>query len=121
MNILFRDFNCVKQIVKTLIKKRSSLISNELRYVPKAGIEPAHPKVLDFESSASTNSATSASEFKTLLNFGWQIYLFFDNSTTNTNFIVKLFSDQAICRTLPHPHETALTKKSHNIQAISIK
>lgn len=28
--------------------------------VPRAGIEPAHPKVQDFESSASTSSATRA-------------------------------------------------------------
>ena len=28
--------------------------------VPRAGIEPAHPKVQDFESSASTSSATEA-------------------------------------------------------------
>ncbi len=30
--------------------------------VPKAGIEPAHLAVLDFESSASTSSTTSACE-----------------------------------------------------------
>ena len=29
--------------------------------VLEAGIEPAHPKILDFESSASTSSATRAS------------------------------------------------------------
>ena len=29
--------------------------------VLEAGLEPAHPKILDFESSASTNSATRAS------------------------------------------------------------
>lgn len=28
--------------------------------VPKAGLEPAHPKAVDFESTASTNSATPA-------------------------------------------------------------
>ena len=31
-----------------------------LLFVPRAGIEPAHPKVQDFESSASTSSATEA-------------------------------------------------------------
>ena len=31
-----------------------------LLFVPEAGIEPAHPKVQDFESSASTSSATRA-------------------------------------------------------------
>ena len=30
-------------------------------FVPKAGIEPAHPKIHDFESCASTSSATLAS------------------------------------------------------------
>ncbi len=29
--------------------------------VLEAGLEPAHPKILDFESSASTDSATRAS------------------------------------------------------------
>lgn len=28
--------------------------------VPKAGLEPAHPKAIDFESTASTDFATSA-------------------------------------------------------------
>jgi hypothetical protein len=28
-----------------------------LNTVPRAGVEPAHPKIQDFESSASTNSA----------------------------------------------------------------
>lgn len=28
--------------------------------VPKAGLEPAHPKAVDFESTASTDFATSA-------------------------------------------------------------
>lgn len=31
-----------------------------LLMVPKAGLEPAHPKAVDFESTASTNFATSA-------------------------------------------------------------
>jgi hypothetical protein len=29
-------------------------------FVPQAGVEPAHPKVHDFESCASTSSATKA-------------------------------------------------------------
>gem|GEM_PF-4754442 len=29
--------------------------------VPRAGLEPAHPKAVDFESTASTNFATQAS------------------------------------------------------------
>ena len=33
---------------------------NDLLMVPKAGLEPAHPKAVDFESTASTNFATSA-------------------------------------------------------------
>ncbi len=31
--------------------------------VPKAGIEPAHPKAVDFESTASTDFATSALKY----------------------------------------------------------
>ncbi len=42
------------------MKKASILRKNEA-LVPGAGIEPALPKELDFESSASTNSATQAS------------------------------------------------------------
>ncbi|MDF3028349.1 MAG: hypothetical protein K0S23_2656 [Fluviicola sp.] len=34
--------------------------SSAFLLVPRAGIEPAHPKVQDFESSASTSSATEA-------------------------------------------------------------
>ena len=35
-----------------------------LREIPTAGLEPAHPKITDFESVASTNSATSAYSVK---------------------------------------------------------
>ena len=43
------------------IKKRDKLEKSNLsRNVLEAGIEPALPKELDFESSASTNSATRA-------------------------------------------------------------
>jgi hypothetical protein len=35
-------------------------INENFKLVPKEGIEPTHPKILDFESSASTSSATSA-------------------------------------------------------------
>ena len=43
--------------------------------VPEAGIEPAHPKVQDFESSASTSSATRAIWYTN----GQQRYCFFQN------------------------------------------
>ena len=43
--------------------------------VPRAGIEPAHPKVQDFESSASTSSATRAIWYTN----GKQRYCFFQN------------------------------------------
>ena len=46
-------------------KKKTSFNSCQKRFlVPWAGIEPAHPKILDFESSASTNSATKAFLFR---------------------------------------------------------
>lgn len=41
-------------------KKRRPLTSLDVLMVPKAGLEPAHPKAVDFESTASTNSATPA-------------------------------------------------------------
>ena len=37
------------------------LVLFDILKVLEAGIEPAHPKILDFESSASTSSATRAS------------------------------------------------------------
>ncbi len=40
-----------------IIKKNHPALGG---FVPWAGIEPAHPKILDFESSASTSSATKA-------------------------------------------------------------
>ncbi len=41
-------------------KKRPQLRSIYILVVPKAGIEPARPWAVDFESTASTNSATPA-------------------------------------------------------------
>ena len=43
-------------------KIRNFMLNNELRIikVPRVGIEPTLPKELDFESSASTSSATEA-------------------------------------------------------------
>ncbi len=41
-------------------KKRRPLTSIDVPMVPKAGIEPARPWAVDFESTASTNSATPA-------------------------------------------------------------
>lgn len=41
-------------------KKRRRLTSLDVLMVPKAGIEPARPWAVDFESTASTNSATPA-------------------------------------------------------------
>ena len=40
---------------------QSKKISDLSASVPKVGIEPTHPKIHDFESCASTNSATLAS------------------------------------------------------------
>ena len=42
---------------KIKARKRGQKPANS-RFVPRAGIEPAHRKILGFESSASTNSAT---------------------------------------------------------------
>ena len=44
--------------LKGLKKEKGDKLSNVSHLVLKAGIEPALPKKLDFESSASTNSAT---------------------------------------------------------------
>ena len=44
--------------------KKGDTFSNISLNVPGAGIEPARPKAQDFESSASTNSATRAGETK---------------------------------------------------------
>ena len=38
-----------------------SLRTNDLEKVPEVGVEPTHPKVHEFESCASANSATPAS------------------------------------------------------------
>lgn len=43
----------------------------EAIFVPRTGIEPAHLAAADFESAASTNSATWA-----LPQIGWQYYSF---------------------------------------------
>ncbi len=47
------------------------LVLFDMLKVLEAGLEPAHPKILDFESSASTNSATRASgrqNYKKIIN-----------------------------------------------------
>lgn len=41
-------------------KKRPQLRSIYIHMVPKAGLEPAHLAAVDFESTASTDFATSA-------------------------------------------------------------
>ena len=46
--------------VTIVIEKPLQLFKLKGFLVPRAGIEPALPKELDFESSASTNSATEA-------------------------------------------------------------
>ena len=49
-----------QEMNKLVIEKQKTedKISNDSRLVLKVGIEPTRPKSLDFESSASTNSAT---------------------------------------------------------------
>lgn len=42
----------------TTVKQKKSRIYCNL--VPEVGLEPTHPKICDFESHASTNSATPA-------------------------------------------------------------
>ena len=44
--------------LESIANKKGDNLSKVSRFVLKAGIEPALPKKLDFESSASTNSAT---------------------------------------------------------------
>ena len=47
-------------LIKTSENKKPSEIIHFRGFVPWVGIEPTLPKKLDFESSASTNSATKA-------------------------------------------------------------
>ncbi len=56
-------FSLIPQLVRDTGQNKNGICSDKLnksRLVPGAGIEPARPKTLDFESSASTNSATRA-------------------------------------------------------------
>ena len=50
------------ELPKAIHKKRY-LIKSIPFLVPSAGVEPAHPKILVFETNASTNSASWASCF----------------------------------------------------------
>ncbi len=50
---------CCTYVVPSHKKKAPTFLLKPL--VLEMGIEPIHPKILDFESSASTNSATRAS------------------------------------------------------------
>ncbi len=56
-------FSCIGELSKEMVKNKNGTSQNfeDLsRLVPKVGIEPTHPKIHDFESCASTNSATLA-------------------------------------------------------------
>ena len=50
-----------KHLPYNYVKKKEQIGHDLLFLVPWVGIEPTLPKELDFESSASTNSATKAS------------------------------------------------------------
>ena len=74
MGHLFKHFKRYQVIVLKMknpvnIEVYGVLVELDALKVLEAGIEPALPKKLDFESSASTSSATRAS--------GWQKYEFF--------------------------------------------
>ena len=51
---------CAEQLRTIKTKSLDYQMIIKAFFVPRAGIEPALPKELDFESSASTNSATEA-------------------------------------------------------------
>lgn len=72
-------------------KAKKKLSTSESFFVPKAGVEPARPKAHDFESSASTNSATQAFDERTsaFLANGLQIcgiFLWYATGYTVINF-----------------------------------
>ena len=54
----------VKKVLQSLKTKKGDSREKVSSLVPEAGIEPAHPKVQDFESSASTSSATRANRIR---------------------------------------------------------
>ena len=54
------DFTKVQKALQSLKTKRGESREKVSSLVPEAGIEPALPKEQDFESSASTSSATRA-------------------------------------------------------------
>jgi hypothetical protein len=57
---------------KTRVRISALALILTLVFVPRAGIEPALPKEQDFESSASTSSATEASLNQIALGSGLQ-------------------------------------------------
>ncbi len=54
------DFTKVQKALQSLKTKKGDSREKVSSLVPEAGIEPALPKEQDFESSASTSSATRA-------------------------------------------------------------
>ena len=56
----FKEFDLKKEILSFQQKKASANQGLQRLLVPGAGIEPAHLAILEFESSASTNSANRA-------------------------------------------------------------
>ncbi len=66
--------------------------------VPRAGLEPAHPKAVDFESTASTNFATQANIDKEH-RIRSVLYLFIDRLQAKNDFgysIVFIFISVAV-------------------------
>ncbi len=66
--------------------------------VPEAGLEPAHPKAVDFESTASTNFATQANIDKEH-QIRFVLYLFIDRLQAKNDFrysIVFIFISVAV-------------------------
>lgn len=66
--------------------------------VPRAGLEPAHPKAVDFESTASTNFATQANIDKEH-QIRSALYLFIDRLQAKNDFrysIVFIFISVAV-------------------------
>lgn len=61
-------------------KKRRPLTSIDVPMVPKAGLEPARISTVDFESTASTDFATSALQVVC----GKRVHYTFQRSTCNT-------------------------------------
>ena len=95
---LHKAYQSIKKnllLVKLMVFKKRNLYKyrlTEVSIVPKVGIEPTRPKTHEFESCASTSSATSAFYHKILVDLSANLLIF--STRLSCRFNLSQFAGQ---------------------------